>query len=107
MKEDNFGDHRLTETGRVDATARAPFDMGMGSRKKIFLKCECGRVVEVKKSTVRIKCGECGKEIEVDKAKRVGIEEAYEKTKVMLSSEYLKFRKQSEEKAENYRLGKK
>jgi len=105
MNEDNFGDHRKTGTGRVDATTRAPFDMGMGAKKKVFIQCECGRVLEVKKTTVRVMCGECGADIEVDKAKKADDETAFLHTRVHLTSEYLAFRKASEVRAENYKNG--
>jgi hypothetical protein len=106
MREDNFGDHKRTEAGRTDATTRAPFDMGLGSRKKIYLKCECGKILEVKKTTVRVMCGGCGTDIEVEKAKRADVEEAYQKTKVMLEPAYLKFREHSEKRAWDYKNGK-
>ena len=104
MRDDNFGDHKLTGTGRVDATARAPLDYGMGSKKMKYIKCpKCEKILECRKSTVKIQCGNCHYTFDVNDAVQPTIDEIWESIKDnRLSPEYLALRKNSEIKAQQY-----
>jgi hypothetical protein len=107
VKEDNFGDHKLTQTGRVDATTRAPLEMGIGGKKKVYYKCpKCNKVIECKKTTISFICGNCRSYFTIDKAIKADVNEVWNTQQVHLESDYLKFRKLSEDRAEKYRLGK-
>ena len=103
-REDNFGDHKLTGTGRVDATARAPFEMGLGGKKKKYIMCpKCGKVICVKTTTIRIMCGDCRCDFSIDEAKKPTIDEIWKSHKGRrLSTEYHKMREKSEVRAEKY-----